>query len=812
MIEIPLMCHEDYPSLTLRARKWGIDRIRDMLSCMSQQGSSSNTENSIEKIDKDANDAYNDFERHGKLERLEQAIIGFRTACDMLNEADPQFPTLLNSLGACIRRRFEQLGNMADLNESIARSEEAVNLTPEDDPSKPLYLNNLGTALMKRFERLGNAADIDNAITYQQAAVSLTPEGDPNKPRRLHNLAASVEMRFERLGNVADLNNAIALQQSALNLIPDGHLDMPQCLNNLGGFLEIRFEQLGNLADLDNAITSQQAAVDITPHGHPDRPMYLNNLGASFEARFKLLGSIADVDNAIIIGQAAVDLTPEDHPDRPTYLNNLGNSFRGRFKRFENPKDLDNAITSKQAAVHLTPDGHPDKPARLNNLGTSLHHRFKRFGNLADLDSAIASRQAAVTLTPDCHTAKPGFLSNLGVSLQIRFEQLGRLADIDNAIASNQAAVTLTPDRHPGKPTHLTNLGRAFWTRSLLLKGPQDVEEAISHLSAAATSKTGPSIDRFRAAKFWSSIASLTRHPSILSAYESAVTVIPLVAWLGLPVTDRHQQLVEIGGITRDAAATAISLEQYDKALEWLEQGRSIVWTQILQLRTPVDDLRDIRPDLAERLAEVSRLLNQGPGKDGFSGRGIHSVHEEGRLYRAVTAEWESLTKQVRSLPNFEHFLKPLKSLQLIKAAQEGPVVVLNIAEQRCDALALVPGLDDLVHIPLPNITNKRVSELAGELKCSLYSSGVRMRGERAAKKVEDEIENKCVKGVLAELWNDLVKPILDSLAFSVRSTQLMCLTILITYTTAQSRYASTDLVVCHGATCFPPDTRCRYI
>ena len=44
-------------------------------------------------------------------------------------------------------------------------------------------------------------------------------------------------------------------------------------------------------------------------------------------------------------------------------------------------------------------------------------------------------------------------------------------------------------------------------------------------------------------------------------------------------------------------------------AIEWLEQGRSIVWGQLLQLRNPVDDLKHEHPDLATKLQYLSSSL-----------------------------------------------------------------------------------------------------------------------------------------------------------------------------------------------------------
>jgi hypothetical protein len=187
------------------------------------------------------------------------------------------------------------------------------------------------------------------------------------------------------------------------------------------------------------------------------------------------------------------------------------------------------------------------------------------------------------------------------------------------------------------------------------------------------------------------------------------------------------------------------------------------------------------------------------------------SAEHDGKLYRALAIEWESILKQIRSLPKFEDFLKPLRTSRLREAAQDGPVVVVNIAKERCDALALVPGLEEVIHIPLPGITSKKVAELWDGLKDHLYSNGIRMRGERAAQKwIEEGGINNC-GSILRELWSGLVKPVLDSLAFSVRfisgfaphtnNTSL-----------APARCTTAHMVVPNWATCVPPRARRRYI
>ncbi|PVF91892.1 hypothetical protein CPB86DRAFT_820105 [Serendipita vermifera] len=765
--EIPLVSHENYPTLILQTKIWTIEDvpedIRELIAGTIQQISSSRKDGTLQNMFSEGLAAYHEFERCGSLEHLELAVSKFEAVANMTPEGDSNLPGRLSDLGGVLISRFEQLGRIADINKSIERLERAVGLTGDNDPDKPGRLSNLGTSLMRRFERCDQVGDIDSAIIHQQMAISLTPDQHPNKPLYLNNLGNSLQRRFEQFGAVGDLDSAIVHKQMAVSLTPDQHSHKPIYLNNLGVSLQTRFERFGAVGDIDSAIIHLQMAVRLTPDQHLDKPGRLENLGAFLRIRFERFNKIDDINTAIIHQQMAINLTPDEHPDKPSRLSNLGSSLVRQFERLGKVGDIDSAIIHQQMAVSLTPDEHPTKPMYSSNLGVSLMRRFERFGAVGDIDTAIIQKQLAVDLTPDEHPDKPSRLNNLGISLMRRFERFGAVDDINSAIIHLQMTISLTPDGHPDKPSRLGNLGTAFKERFLRFQHHEDAKAVIKYYSASAQSLTGSPISRFNSVKRWIDMASLTGHDSLLPAYECAVGLMPLVAWLGLSIADRHEHLVKIGSMAREAAAVAISLDQYDKAVEWLEQGRSIVWNQILQLRTPVDELRIVDPDLADRLMKVSQLLNQGMEQKG----GMKFIEEEGQRYRALTTEWESIIEQVRALPNFQDFLKPPRISRLRDAAEHGPVVTFNIAEKRCDALALVPGFDEVIHIPLPNITWERATELRDKFKDMLYSSGIRMRGERAAKQVDDEEEFGDCKPILVELWSGLVKPALDSLAFS---------------------------------------------
>ena len=59
----------------------------------------------------------------------------------------------------------------------------------------------------------------------------------------------------------------------------------------------------------------------------------------------------------------------------------------------------------------------------------------------------------------------------------------------------------------------------------------------------------------------------------------------------------------------REAAAAALDSGLPETAVEWLKQGRSIVWEELCQLRSSYEELLSAYPDHAHRLWELSAAL-----------------------------------------------------------------------------------------------------------------------------------------------------------------------------------------------------------
>ena len=723
------------------------------------------------------------FHITGDDEDICQAIKGYKEAAACLAEDDPRLGGFLSDIASGHEARYEKFGLLGDLQEVNTTMQKVVAMTPDGHADLPRRLNNLGISFSSRFEQTGEMQDISEAIQHQQRAVQLTPDDHADLPALLNNLGKSFLCRFERTGEMQDISEAIRHQHRAVQLTPDGHADLPGQLNNLGMLFCCHFEQTGDMQDISEAIRHQQHAVQLSPDGDADLPVWLKNLGISFLSRFEQTGEMQDVSEAIQYQQRVVQLTPDGHADLPRRLNNLGSSFSRRFEQMGEMQDVSEAIQYQQRAVQLTPDGHADLPGWLNNLGTSFSRRFEQTGDMQDISEAIRHQQCAVQLIPDGNAALPAPLNNLGSSFSCQFEQTGDMQDISEAIQHQQRAVQLTPDGHADLPGRLNNLGISFLRRFKLTKVYEDLQFAVSNFRLSATS-SGPPSHRLNAAKQWATLSHSPSSPSeLLDAHSCIIHLLSLISGLEHTVQHRYEILVDASHLSLAASAAALSLDHpaSDKALEWLVEGRCIVWNQVNQLCTPVAELCTHHPALAERFASLSRELeNAGLRTDSrhnqmeLSIDDKISLEDEARMHLKHARDWEELLKTIKNIPQFKDFLQPRKCADIMSSLpEEGPIVIINIHSDRCDALALVAGAEKPLHIPLPNFSYQEAARLANGLCDYLFSLGI--RSPRAMQRLGHPLPSGSgsdsgidLPVILKALWSNIVSPILEALAFSV--------------------------------------------
>ena len=607
----------------------------------------------------------------------------------------------------------------------VTTFQRAVDVTAPGHLILPAYLTNLGRALGARFERAGDAADLDAAIRAGMQAVAATAPGHPDLPGMLSILGADLLRRFEQAGDAADLDAAIRAGMQAVGATPPDHPNLGMYLSNLGNALGARFEHAGDAADLDAAIRAGMQAVDVTAPGRPDHlPGTLSNLGAHLLRRFEHAGDAADLDAAIRAGMLAVGATPPGHPNLGMYLSNLGNSVRTRFEHAGDAADLDTAIGAEQQAVAATPPGQHYLAAMLSNLANALFGRFERAGDAADLDAAIGAGQQAVAATPPGHPNQAAYLSNLGNTLNTRFERTGDTADLDAAIDS--------------------------WQR-------------------ASRVPTGTSSARLAAARSWGAAAAdAGRTRAAADAYAAAVGLLPAVAWHGLDRATREEQLAQWAGLAADAAACAVLDARPELAVELLEQDRSVLWSQVLNLRTDLTRLAEKAPDLAGRLDTIRAILDSPvpeatpplsqPADDNPPPGTTARQQDAVELRRRKAREWDEILAQVRVLEGFEHFLAATPYAELAAAAADGPVVIVNASRHGCHALIVDSGSEHTHVINLPAMSLDAAADHANRMLRALEGTG------QIRAFLDRENDRKAILDVLDWLWDVLATPVLVAL------------------------------------------------
>ncbi|KAF7980733.1 hypothetical protein HWV62_36747 [Athelia sp. TMB] len=641
------------------------------------------------------------FDQLGQIADLEQAIIYYRSALELHPASHPDRSTSLTNLGLALSTRYDRLGKIADSEQAIIYHREALELRPASHPDRSNSFNNLGLAFRTRFGQLGQIMDLEQAIICHREALELRPAGHPDRSMSFNNLANALRARYDQLGQIADLEQAIIYLRDALELHPAGHPNRSTSLTNLGLALSTRFDQLGQIADSEQAIIYLRDAIELVPPGHPNRSNTINNLANALRARFGQLGQIADLKQAIIYYRGALELCPPGHPDRSSSLNNLGAALSTCFSQLGQIADSEQAIIYYHEALELRLVGHPDRSSSLNNLGAALSTRFSQLGQIADLEQAIIYYHEALELRPVGHPDRSSSLNNLATMLRTRFDQLGQIADLEQAIIYLRDALELLPAGHPDRFGSLDNLATALRIRFERSKITQYLREAVNLLQSGSQDATDTPKHRYTCALRLITLLEKHNQSLLLNAYDMALGLLQLLLAVYPDVELRRQALgadILSPSLAMSAAAHAIQQNQPEKAIEMLEQGRGMLYSNIRGYREPVDAVRRVNAALANRFKATSEQLEALAISSQLGSNRLSSekANESAAVsdarwarQRQLSSERDKIIEEIRCLFGFEHFLKAVPFNELRSAAAEGPIIIVNVAQQRSDAIIL---------------------------------------------------------------------------------------------------------------------------
>jgi CHAT domain-containing protein/tetratricopeptide (TPR) repeat protein len=693
-----------------------------------------------------------DAERSGLAATADRAVAARRRALELTGRQDAAYPGRMSDLGAVLATRFRIIGDLAALREAVKVHEAGTRGTPPGDASSPGRLSNLGTCLDDLAMRTGDAAMLQRAVDVQRRAVGATRPGDPLAPMIMANLGIALEHLYEETGSRPALGEAISFHRQAVEQTPEEHVEYCPRLSNLAVALLSLHERTGELSVLDEAIDILRLAVDRTPTGHANRFRYLHDLAAALVRLAERTGDMVGADEALGLWQDVVQATPDPHPAKPGRLSALAMANFLRFQRDpSDPAHLDSAIKLLREALALIPDGHAQQAMLLSNLGGLLDSRFEYTGDKASLEEALGIHRRAVELTRPDHSNRGPHVSNLGIALLHKARISESDADVNHAVAVLDEALTAIGPDHPGRALTLYALGVAH-ARAFELGQAEALDRGLAALRDAADIDGASIVVRIRADRDRGRLAaSGSVLGDALDGFGSAVRLMEEAAWAGLGRADQQLLLTELHGLPMDAAAMAIAAGRLEEAVELLEQGRGILLARRLEAPGLHAQLRSHAPELAEQLAWVQNALDEPAaegadlgGEPGSLTQPLGTAERRTRLARQRAA----ILDQVRSQPGLEDLARPPTLERLATAAAQGPVVIVNISQYRCDTL-IISG-DQLSLVPLAAVTAQAVAEQVQNLL------------DRT-----DAAERAAVEDVLQWTWDHIVEPVYTNLGLT---------------------------------------------
>ncbi|MDG4756990.1 CHAT domain-containing protein [Micromonospora sp. WMMD710] len=669
---------------------------------------------------------------------LDAAIEAYRAAGAASSHGGADRDGARHALAGLLVTRYEVRWRVDDITEAVRLLRDGAAAARGDSATRARRLADLGYALGRGQADLGGADALRAARDALTEAESLLPRSNPLRHQVLNNLGNTLRELSDLAGEPALLEPAaVALRTAVAAVAPDADL-LPRYRSNLGLVLQALFTSTQDLATLTEAIEVLAQATETTPVGHPDRLLALTNYGSALNRRVEMA-----IEGALPTGGAPAD------------------QVTARVAG-----DSDAALTALREAAELAERG--AAPAEYAQaLGTLalahlLRHRLR--DDPAALDEAIGLLERLDEL-PSADVDRHRIRTNLGNALLLRFESVHAVADAEAMLAAYRGAVDVLTAEHPARTMCLSNLATALEAVAEAgADGSAALAEATTVLRAAAQVEAAPSLLRASAASRYAAHAEAAGDlPAALDGYATAIELIDLVAWHGMDPDDQARLLGLFPGLASDAAAVAIALDRPQRAVELLEYGRGVLLTRAHDAGADLAALRAQAPRLAARLAEVQAALDDFavPPSGAVSPPGGAGPAPERRYDLAVRRR--DLLVEIRDRPGFADFLRPPPFAALAGAAVGGPVVLVNVAARRCDALVVADGRVELV--PLPELTlAELVDRTAGFLTAIAVLTGPaapeasepQTQRRRAAARAE-------VGRTVDWLWRVVAAPVLDA-------------------------------------------------
>ncbi|KAH7338654.1 CHAT domain-containing protein [Rhizoctonia solani] len=625
-------------------------------------------------------------------------------------------------------------------------------------PGHPMRgtLMGLANAYYMRHWWFGQAEDIEAAVDILKYTMAGAFTKDDHMPI-LGPLCAALEAKYRRLGEVKDTLDALALASLFYSKLPE-HVETLQIagLRQWAKAADCLFDALGDTALLDQAARRARQALRLTTTGHPLLPVLLSLLGSVLRKRFLYLQMPQDLtvsENFTKLAVQTQEASNSVDQDLPNNRALYAETMLVKFRQDSNPEWLETALSNFKKILDEGNDHDANRADANYWYGNALCIRNQ--GD--DLVTAIAHLRKALAIQPDTrHSRYPLWASGLSNALVTYFRTTGDHTTLDEAMSLSELATSLLPDTSAIRADIYAQLAETRYQKFEWGHSPEDLESCIAALEKAALSEGSPRPRRLLLTQRWEDIAVKHNHLSLSRALGVSLKHQNKIVGLGKSVKFRHEYLAKNPSVASRAAARAIRQGSLEFAVECLERGRSILWRQTLELRVSLEQLKNVSPSLANQLAAVVEELDESERLQTVSGPfsvTLMDLKDPDRILqyqRELSEQYDLLLEQIRALDGLSNFLRPFEYSDTIGIASDGPVVLLNLCDEGCDALVLLHS--GVHHVPLPDADFETLSARRAALMTAaahvMYDEGTEM--------------DAILPPLLRMLWVSLVEPVVS--------------------------------------------------
>ncbi|KAH9970655.1 CHAT domain-containing protein [Russula compacta] len=488
------------------------------------------------------------------------------------------------------------------------------------------------------------------------------------------------------------------------------------------------------------------------------------------QGRFTLDSKPEHLAEGIFRIRAHLNAMPSQDPHRRTVARWLALLEKRHFEEFgvRSGRQEDNAEVVDDSHLDASPQVAKSNlipfPLPMPDKKDSIPHilaltSILNITDLTDIEQAIEYCRLCLT-SPDSYL--PFTLNALGHLLYRAFHLTANVNYLNETITVYRDLIKMR-----GVPINLHTIAllliTCLFSRFELFKDRRDGDEIAELFAVAASDSSTDVPSRFPTSCKWTQIARSSGHPSTLTAYDAAISLMQESLSFAPTLEIQHFRLVSLRDqyekLPLDYASYLVEIGQLKQAIETLERGRGLLWSEMRGLRTSIDRLRAANLPLAEKFAAVNRdleALTISPVilmKDGQFGS--HEAMEPfGRLVveqRKLVAERDKLISQIRAQPGFDTFLIPPSFDTLRSAAACGPVILINHSEWRSDIViilhdsppSLIPSSDDFYD---------RAKELHDKLLAARNSG------------LDSSEYEDALRGVLEHLYDLIGRPVIQRL------------------------------------------------